>query len=91
MKDVMKKVVILDNLASPYVHQAIIVMRDYDPKLESLAVMEAERIVNAYLDNMKTEKIRPRKRRAAHKRYPALIFFGAAALAAAIAVVRLIC
>lgn len=53
MKDMMKKVVILDNLASPYVHQAIIVMRDYDPRLESRAVIEAERIVNAYLDNMK--------------------------------------
>ena len=53
MKDILKKVVILDNLSSPYVHQAIIVMRDYNPKLESKAVIEAERIVNAYLDNMK--------------------------------------
>ena len=53
MKDMLKKVVILDNLSSPYVHQAIIVMRDYNPKLESKAVIEAERIVNAYLDNMK--------------------------------------
>ena len=53
MKDLTKKVVILENLASPYVHQAIIVMRDYNPKLESRAVMEAERIVTAYLDNMK--------------------------------------
>ena len=53
MKDLTKKVVILENLASPYVHQAILVMRDYNPKLESKAVIEAERIVNAYLDNMK--------------------------------------
>ena len=53
MKDLTKKVVILENLASPYVHQALIVMRDYNPKLESKAVVEAERIVNAYLDNMK--------------------------------------
>ncbi len=53
MKDITKKVVILENLASPYVHQAIIVMRDYNPKLETKAVIEAERIVNAYLDNMK--------------------------------------
>ncbi len=53
MKDITKKVVILENLASPYVHQAIIVMRDYNPKLETKAVVEAERIVNAYLDNMK--------------------------------------
>ena len=47
MKDITKKVVILENLASPYVHQAIIVMRDYNPKLETKAVTEAERIVNA--------------------------------------------
>lgn len=53
MKDLTKKVVILENIASPYVHQAIIVMRDYNPKLEAKAVIEAERIVNAYLDNMK--------------------------------------
>lgn len=53
MKDITKKVVILENLASPYVRQAIIVMRDYNPKLETKAVTEAERIVNAYLDNMK--------------------------------------
>lgn len=61
MKDLTKKVVILENLASPYVHQAIIVMRDYNPKLESKAVMEAERIVTAYLDNMKLKNGRSRK------------------------------
>lgn len=71
MKDVMKKVVILENLSSPYVHQAIIVMRDYDPKLESLAVIEAERIVSAYLDNMKTEKKQSRASgTAVRKRHP---------------------
>lgn len=61
MKDLTKKVVILENLASPYVHQAIIVMRDYNPKLESKAVMEAERIVAAYLDNMKLKNGRSKK------------------------------
>lgn len=61
MKDLTKKVVILENLASPYVHQAIIVMRDYNPKLESRAVMEAERIVTAYLDNMKLKNGRSKK------------------------------
>lgn len=61
MKDLTKKVVILENLASPYVHQAIIVMRDYNPKLESKAVLEAERIVTAYLDNMKLKNGRSKK------------------------------
>lgn len=64
MKDVTKKVVILENLASPYVYQAIIVMRDYNPHLESRAVIEAERIVNAYLDNMKINNGRSAKRTA---------------------------
>lgn len=62
MKDKLKKVVILDNLASPYVRQAIIVMRDYNPKLESKAVIEAERIVSAYLDNMKTNYVQSSKK-----------------------------
>lgn len=62
MKDVTKKVVILENLASPFVHQAIIVMRDYNPKLESYAVAEAERIVAAYLDDVKIRKKQPSKK-----------------------------
>ena len=28
-------------------------MRDYNPKLESRAIVEAERIVNAYLEDLK--------------------------------------
>lgn len=62
MRDLTKKVVILENLASPYVHQAIIVMRDYNPKLESRAVLEAEKIVSAYLDNMKIKNGRGKHR-----------------------------
>lgn len=74
MKDVTKKVVILENLASPYVRQAIIVMRDYNPKLETKAVTEAERIVNAYLDNMKLRNGQSLKR-PARKKSPFLIYF----------------
>ena len=62
MKDLTKKVVILENLASPYVHQAIIVMRDYNPKLETKAVIEAERIVNEYLSDMKLKSGENHKR-----------------------------
>ena len=68
MKDLTKKVVILENLASPYVHQAIIVMRDYNPKLEAKAVIEAERIVDAYLSDMKLESGENRKRPIRRKR-----------------------
>lgn len=81
MKDMLKKVVILENLSSPYVHQAIIVMRDYNPKLESKAVIEAERIVNAYLDNMKLNYGQPAKR-TARKTKTISLFSGIAAFAA---------
>lgn len=87
MKDVMKKVVILENLASPYVYQAIIVMRDYNPRLESRAVVEAERIVSAYLDNMKINNGRFSKRtaRKARQNNYLLIWLSIAAIAAAAA------
>lgn len=83
MKDVMKKVVILENLSSPYVHQAIIVMRDYNPKLESNAVIEAERIVSAYLDNM---KLKNGRQPAVRKKHSFLFWFIAVAAIAAAAV-----
>ncbi len=81
MKDLTKKVVILKNLSSPYVHQAIIVMRDYNPKLETKAVLEAERIVNAYLDNMKLKSGRASKRNV-RKRNSVLLYVGIALLSA---------
>ena len=68
MKDLTIKVVILEILASPYVHQAIIVMRDYNPKLEAKAVIEAERIVDAYLSDMKLKSGENRKRPIRRKR-----------------------
>ena len=37
MKELTKKVVILNNFSSPYVSQAIIILKDYNPKLESRA------------------------------------------------------
>ena len=81
MKDLTKKVVILENLASPYVHQAIIVMRDYNPKLESRAVLEAERIVSAYLDNMKLKNGR-RKASSVRKLRPLFVHLIVATLSA---------
>lgn len=84
MKDMLKKVVILENISSPYVHQAIIVMRDYNPKLESKAVIEAERIVNAYLDNMKLKSGQSLKR-PARKRHSLLVLMLLGIIAAAAA------
>ena len=44
MKELTKKVVILNNFSSPYVSQAIIILKDYNPKLESRAIADAQRL-----------------------------------------------
>ena len=53
MKDITKKVVILNNLSSPYICEAIIVLKDYNPRLESKVIADAEKIVTDYIANMK--------------------------------------
>ncbi len=53
MKELTKKVVILNNFSSPYVSQAIIVLKDYNPKLEGRAVADAEMIVGRYIEQLK--------------------------------------
>ncbi len=52
MKELTKKVVILNNFTSPYVAQAIIVFKDYNPKLEGRAIEDAEKIVSHYIDKI---------------------------------------
>lgn len=52
VKELTKKVVILNNFTSPYISQAIIVLKDYNPKLEGKAVADAEMIVSRYIDRM---------------------------------------
>lgn len=52
MKELTKKVVILNNFTSPYVSQAIIVLKDYNPKLESKAIADAEMIVSKYIERI---------------------------------------
>ena len=51
MKELTKKVVILNNFSSPYVSQAIIILKDYNPKLESRAIADAETIVSRYIES----------------------------------------
>lgn len=53
MKELTKKVVILNNFASPYISQAIIVLKDYDPRLEDKVVADAEMIVSRYIEKTK--------------------------------------
>lgn len=52
MKELTKKVVILNNFSSPYVSQAIIILKDYNPKLESRAISDAENVVSRYIEKI---------------------------------------
>ena len=61
MKDITKKVVILNNFSSPYISEAIIVLREYNPKLEGKIIADAEKIVSDYIEQ-NTVKI-PKKMR----------------------------
>lgn len=64
MKDMTKQVVILNNFTSPYIHQAIIVLKDYNPALEDQVLHDAEKVVSNYLEKIKKNEqypVRPRK------------------------------
>lgn len=50
MKNSRKKVMVLNNISSPYISEAIIFLKDYDPRLDTGAVREAERIINEYME-----------------------------------------
>lgn len=81
MKELTKKVIILNNFSSPYVSQAIIVLRDYNPGLESKAVADAEIIVSKYIERLGRKNGQPnmavRKKNKLFK-----IFFGILCVAA---------
>ena len=61
MKDTTKKVVILNNLSSPYICEAIIVLKKYNPQLESKVIAEAEKIVGDYMEKMNKNGQTPKK------------------------------
>ncbi|MDD6483810.1 MAG: hypothetical protein PUF72_04440 [Clostridiales bacterium] len=50
MRDLTKKVVVLNNFTSPYIAEALIVLKDYDPRLEGKILEEAERVVSEYIE-----------------------------------------
>ena len=67
MRELTKKVVILNNFSSPYISQAIIVLKDYNPKLESKVIEDAEAIVGKYIERTKKDgpskgKVRPKSK-----------------------------
>lgn len=64
MRNLKKKVMVLNNFASPYISEAIIFLKDYDPRFDTGAIREAERIINEYIKkNDPSEKsVQPGKR-----------------------------
>ena len=50
MKENSHKAVILNRLSSPYISEAILILKNDLPFTQSFAVEEAERIVSAYLE-----------------------------------------
>lgn len=71
MRDITKKVVILNNLSSPYICEAIIVLKDYNPRLESKVIEDAEKIVSDYMEKIK--KNGQTVKRSAHKGKKSLV------------------
>ena len=55
-----KKVIILDDIDSPHIAQAIFILNDTDPD-EFSAVIEAERIIDDYLNGMPLSKFSGRR------------------------------
>jgi hypothetical protein len=49
MKNLTKKVVVLNHLSCPYIHQAILFLNENESISEDRIVLEAEQIVNEYL------------------------------------------
>lgn len=52
MKNNTRKIVVLDNINSSRIEQAIFILRDTTQVCESDAVSEAQRIVNTYLNSL---------------------------------------
>ena len=50
MKNTTHKVVILENFSSPYIHQAIIILKNHTNGSEEKILFEAEKIVSNYID-----------------------------------------
>lgn len=75
MKDITKKVVILNNFVSPYVSEAIIILRDYDPRLEGKAIADAERIVSDYIEKINKQTVKKPSARKKSKLVKFLITF----------------
>ena len=50
MRNLSKQVVILDNISSPYIHQAIIILNSCPPGQYDRIIAEAEKVVAGYFN-----------------------------------------
>lgn len=55
MNKTTQRAVIIDNISSPYIEQAIIILKNYSPSVQSKVIAEAEKIVRDYLENIKSD------------------------------------
>lgn len=55
MKIQSKQVVVLDNFSSPYIYQAILFLKDYNPAMEDKILAEAEKVVASYFHRPQSE------------------------------------
>lgn len=85
MKNDTKKVVIFNNFVSPYVSEAIIILKEYDPRLESKAIADAEKIVSNYIEKLEKNEC-PRSKR----KKTGFIKYGVTALIIALIVITLV-
>jgi hypothetical protein len=62
MKNNTRKIVVLDNINSRRIEQAIFILRDSESICESDAVSEAHRIINTYLESSVPPSLRAKQR-----------------------------
>jgi len=55
MNKTTQRVVIIDNISSPYIEQAIIILRDFSSENQAKIICDAEKVVRDYLEKMKTD------------------------------------
>jgi len=55
MNKTTQRAVIIDNISSPYIEQAIIILKDFSVHNRDKVITDAEKIVRDYLEKIKTD------------------------------------
>lgn len=82
MKNMSKQVIILDNISSPYIHQAIIILKNHPPHCNDKIIAEAEKIVANYFNSDTVSKESYNIGRKGDKKLKMSVIFLSIALAA---------